>query len=129
MRICAVRDLEAGMELGRSLYDENGRLLLRSGFALDGEVLRRLAAMGLSAVYVHEEGTDDIIPEDVISENVRSRATQAMTETMKRIQDAANYRPDIPLDKVPVVVRRAAEYRNVVNVERLFAEMTSVVDE
>lgn len=129
MRICAVKDLEAGMELGRSLYDENGRLLLRSGFSLDREVLRRLKAMGLSAVYVHEEGTDEIIPEEIVSEEIRSRATQALTETIKRVTEAANFRTDIPPEKVPVVVERASEYRNVVNVERLFAEMTNVVDE
>ncbi|MFZ5433565.1 MAG: HD-GYP domain-containing protein [Calditrichota bacterium] len=129
MRICSMKDLQPGMELGKSLYDMNGRLLLRAGFALDHEVLRRLAETGHSAVYIMEEGTDEIIPEDVISEEIRSRAVQALSNTLQQVEDAAAYRTDIPPDKMQVVVQRAAEYKNVVNVERVSTEITSIVDE
>ncbi|MBU0507483.1 HD domain-containing protein [bacterium] len=129
MRICSVSDLQPGMELGKSLFDEKGRLLLRAGFALDSEVLKRLVSTGRSAVYIHEDGTDDIIPEEVVSEETCSRAVQAFSYTMDRVVEAVSLRPDVPPDKLHMVVKRGAEYRNVVNVEQVSGEITSIVDE
>jgi len=117
------------MILGKSLFTENGQLLLRAGYPLDQEVLRRLIATGRSSVYILEDGTEEIIPTELISDEVRSRATQAFSHTAGRIAEAASYRPDVPPDKLRQVIARGAEYRNVVDVDRVSSEITSVVDE
>jgi len=129
MRICSMSEVAPGMELGKSLFDEKGRLLLRSGYRLESEILRRLHATGRSAIYVMEEGTEDIIPEEIVSEQIRSRATQAMADTIDQVASAASFRTDIPPDKLGVVVKKASEYKNVVNVDRVATEISSIVDE
>lgn len=129
MRICALRELDAGMILGKSLFNEAGQLLLRAGYRLDADVLRRLQDSGRSAIYILEEGTEDIIPEELLSEEARARAVHAFSQTIERVTEAAEYRTDIPPAKLRVVVERAAEFRNVVDVDRVTAEITSVVDE
>jgi HD-GYP domain-containing protein (c-di-GMP phosphodiesterase class II) len=129
VRICPLRELETGMILGKSLFNEAGQLLLRAGYRLDADVLRRLRDSGRSAVYILEEGTEDIIPEDLLSEEARARAVSAFTQTVERVTEAAEYRADIPPSKLRLVVERAAEFRNVVDVDRVTAEITSVVDE
>jgi HD-GYP domain-containing protein (c-di-GMP phosphodiesterase class II) len=129
MRICPVRDLTPGMMLGRSIFNEQGQLLLRAGFTLDHQVLRVLASTGRTAVYIYEDGTEDVIPEDIISEEARSRATQAFSQTAARVVEAASYRADIPPEKMRIVIEKGAEFRNVVDVDRVTADMASVVDE
>lgn len=129
MRVCLLKDLQPGMVLGKSLYNERGQLLLRTGFTLDSEVLRRLRETGRSAVYVHEDGTEDIIPEDIVAEETRSRTVQTFARAMEKVSEAAAYRTDIAPDKLGVVLQKGAEYRNVVDVDKLSTEITSIVDE
>jgi HD-GYP domain-containing protein (c-di-GMP phosphodiesterase class II) len=117
------------MMLGRSIFNEQGQLLLRAGYKLDTQVLRVLSSTGRNAVYILEEGTEDVIPMDIISEETRSRATQAFSQTANRVIEAANFRPDIPPEKLKIVIEKGAEYKNVVNVEHVTSEITSVVDE
>jgi HD-GYP domain-containing protein (c-di-GMP phosphodiesterase class II) len=129
MRICSIKDLKPGMMLGKSLFSEKGQLLLRAGFLFDAEILRLLRETGRSAVYILEEGTEDIIPEDIISEETRCSATQAFHETISKVAEAAAFRQDIPPEKLATVIKRGAEYRNVVDIDRISGEITSIVDE
>jgi HD-GYP domain-containing protein (c-di-GMP phosphodiesterase class II) len=129
MRLCRITDLEPGMVLGKSLFDENGQLLLRAGFTLDREILHALTTTGRTVIYIFEEGTEDILPEDLISEESRSRASSAFRQTMDRVAEAAGFRADIPPEKLRVVIERGAEFKNVVDVDQVTADMTSIVDE
>lgn len=129
MRICPLRDLHSGMILGKSIFNEAGQLLLRAGFRIDNDVLHALHETGRTAVYILEEGTEDIIPEDLISDEARARAVSTLHATFEKVVEAAEFRKDIAPGKLRVVVERAAEFRNVVDVERVTAEITSIVDE
>jgi HD-GYP domain-containing protein (c-di-GMP phosphodiesterase class II) len=129
MRICPLHELTPGMILGKSLFNENGQLLLRAGYRLDADILRRLSETGRTAMYILEEGTEEIIPEDLVSEETRNRAVNAFCQTIERVAEAAEFRTDIPPNKLRVVVERAAEFRNVVDMERVTSEITSIVDE
>ncbi len=129
MRLCPFSNLAPGMILGKSLFDENGQLLLRAGFTLDREILHALSATGRTMLYILEEGTEDIVPDDLISEEQRSRATAAFRQTLNRVAEATAFRTDIPPEKLRVVIERGAEFRNVVDVDRVTADMTSIVDE
>ncbi|RPH95869.1 HD domain-containing protein [candidate division KSB1 bacterium] len=80
-------------------------------------------------MYILEEGTEDIIPEEIISDEARSRVTQAFSRTIEKVTEAASLRQDIPPEKLRVVIERASEFRNVVDVDHVTSEITSVVDE
>ena len=129
MRLCPLRELQPGMMLGKSIFTEKGQLLLRAGFPLDAEVLRRLAATGRTSIYIYEEGTEEIIPEDIISEEARSRAAMAYSQTLERISQAVNVRPDITPEKLLAMLQRGTGFRNAVDVDHVSAEVTSIVDE
>ena len=129
MRLCPFKELQPGMLLGKSLFDENGQLLLRAGYKLDREILHALGATGRTTLYILEEGTEEIIPEDLISDENRSRASVAFRQTVERVAEAAAFRADIPPERLRVVIERGAEFRNVVDVDRVTADVTSIVDE
>jgi HD-GYP domain-containing protein (c-di-GMP phosphodiesterase class II) len=128
MRICPVKDLQPGMLLGKSLFSESGQLLLRAGFALEREIIQLVVNTGRTALYVMEEGTEDILPDELISEETRSRASSVVTNTMQRVAEAAAQR-SVPPDKLKIVIEKAPEFRNVVDVERVSGEIASLIDE
>ncbi len=63
--------LQSGMVLEKSIYAEDGQLLLGRGVVLDGFFIRRLKAIGINSVFIREEQTADILPHDNIPDLVR----------------------------------------------------------
>ncbi len=86
MRMCPTRDLAEGMVLGKSIYQPNGKLLLGAGFRLSYDVRSKLADRSIPYVYIMEEGTEDVVPEDVISDEVRLQSAAVLNEQSTRIQ-------------------------------------------
>jgi HD-GYP domain-containing protein (c-di-GMP phosphodiesterase class II) len=128
MRICRVTDLEPGMVLGKSIFSEAGELLLRSGYEIDGPILQRIRATGRLSVYVFEEGTEDIIPEEVLTEEVRGTASAAITSQIKNVGQVFK---DLSVEpqELKEAISSGAEFENVVNVAAVSDEVSSIVDE
>ena len=67
MRLCSIHEFEEDTVLGRSIYQSNGKLLLGAGYRINEAMKAKLIERGYTHVYVMEEGTEDVVPEDVIS--------------------------------------------------------------
>ena len=77
MRQCAVSDIKPGMILGMPLYAYFGgkrTLLLGNGADLSASVIEHIRALGYSFVYIEEQGTEGLMPEDVLSDQTRDNA-------------------------------------------------------
>ncbi|GGH14337.1 HD-GYP domain-containing protein [Paenibacillus segetis] len=74
MRLVSVNSLLPGMKLGKKLYNEEGIVLLSENAELSDPIIRRLKSHGLDFVYVSDPRTDDIVIEDMITEETRQRA-------------------------------------------------------
>jgi HD-GYP domain-containing protein (c-di-GMP phosphodiesterase class II) len=116
------------MVLGKSLFNEKGDLLLSSGFALAEQAIQRINEHGFSAVYISEKGTEDILPEEIISDKIRCAATRKFNEAAETIQKAAEFRKVKP-DELRVVISRGAEFRNVVKMDEVFDQVSSMLNE
>jgi len=64
MILCAVSDLEPGMEVGGSVPHPRRPQteLLRPGVTLDSRMIRYLHRLGVNELWVHHEATDDLDP-------------------------------------------------------------------
>ncbi len=91
MRLCPVSEVEEGMVLGKSIYQANGRLLLGAGFRITEEIRDRLVEKGYSHIYVAEEGTEDVIPEDVISDTLRQHVQSKLADKVSEIRSTAHF--------------------------------------
>ena len=54
MRLCALKDLEDNMVLGKSIYQTNGKLLLGAGYRITPVVRGKLVERGYSHVYIYD---------------------------------------------------------------------------
>ncbi len=83
MRECAVSQLKSGMILGQALYTYQGdrrTLLLGRGVEISIPIVKRLEDIGYSFVYIEEEGTENILPQDILSEETRANALAEISQ-------------------------------------------------
>ena len=99
MRLISLKDIEIGMVLGKSIYHGNGKLLLGAGYRINHDIIDKLTGRGYSHVYIMEEGTEDVIPEDIISDEVRSHAKLKLSSNIKEIKNIADFK-NLSYDKV-----------------------------
>ncbi len=79
------------MILGKSIYLGNGKLLLGAGFRFTGNIKNRLSELGYSHVFIMEDGTDDIVPEDIISDEIKLQAKSKLYDKMAEIKRLAEF--------------------------------------
>ena len=56
------QELKEGMVLAKSVYRDNGDLLLATGYTIGRKVLRRLLELEQPFFWIQEEGTEFIVP-------------------------------------------------------------------
>ncbi len=83
----SINEVKEGMVLGRSIYLPRGDLLLAAGYKIKQSYIQKLKSMGFHYVYVNEKGTEDIIPEDIIAEQVMREAEVAVGKSYKGLED------------------------------------------
>ncbi|WP_159882924.1 HD-GYP domain-containing protein [Paenibacillus puerhi] len=76
MRLLSTSSCQAGMRLGKSIFSEDGIVLLNVGVELTDALIRRLLHFGIDYVYIADPATDDVQVEDLISEETRAHAIQ-----------------------------------------------------
>ncbi|MFC1693684.1 HD-GYP domain-containing protein [Candidatus Latescibacterota bacterium] len=105
MRLCSIKDIEDGMVLGKSIFQSNNKLLLGAGYRITSQIKEKLSERGYTHIYVMEQGTDDITPEDVISDEIHIQAKAKLTDTVQKIEDSFQFQ-DLTLSKVRNVIEK-----------------------
>lgn len=86
MRLVSIVNCVPGMLIGKSIYHENGKLLLGEGFELTKRVISRLEEQGVTHLYVRDGATDDITIEDDIPIEVRRESMAIIQASFEKIQ-------------------------------------------
>lgn len=85
MKSVKLQDVLVGDQLGKSLFNERGELMLAAGYELTAEMLSLLRRHGYRQVYLQDEVTKDIKPLDVISDVVRATATARLSSAFGEV--------------------------------------------
>jgi len=86
LRQLSINRLKQGDVLGRTIYTNDGRVLLGRGIALTPSFIKRLSKLGITIVYVDDEETKDVVIEDVISEEHRREAMSSLEYSGQAVQ-------------------------------------------
>ncbi|MFY0545261.1 HD-GYP domain-containing protein [Brevibacillus sp. H7] len=87
MRKLHIHSVKPGDVIAKTIFQENGNVLLGSGMELTQRYIDRLVAMGIDTVYIEDKHTADIIPEDVIRDETRKHAVESVYKTMTTLMD------------------------------------------
>ncbi|PDO09515.1 MAG: hypothetical protein BLM47_12165 [Candidatus Reconcilbacillus cellulovorans] len=87
MRLIPIHLCKPGMRLGRKIYSHDGKVLLAESTVLTKTMIRRLAALGISFIYVYDERTDDVELREWVDAEVRARAIAEIRRQFRRMMD------------------------------------------
>lgn len=87
MRKLHISSVKPGDVVAKSVFLENGNVLLGQGVELTARYIDRLVQLGIDTLYIQDQHTEDIIPEEVIREETRKDAVEAVYKTMTTLMD------------------------------------------
>lgn len=97
MYLADISRLNQGQVLGKSLYDENSKLLLAAGYKISDQIIKLLKKHGFRSVYVSDGLTDEITPEEVISASLRMTSNKLVIETYEEVRNHPSIRKNTAL--------------------------------
>lgn len=90
MKKVQIHSVKPGNVIARTIFLENGNVLLGSGVELTTRYIDRLVNMGIDSIYIEDKDTLDIIPEDIIRDETRQHAVESVYKTMTTLIDLPN---------------------------------------
>ena len=90
MRQVSVNSLTIGDILGKTIYSSSGRILLGRGVKLTPLLIAKLRDMGISILYIEDDRFNDVMVEDVISEEHRRGAMDILEKSTRSVKLGKN---------------------------------------
>lgn len=84
MRLVPINCVKEGNFLAKTMYDQEGRVLLTKGVLLTDNILREAEQNGIMSLYINDEYSDNEI-EDIIKPEIRQKAIIAIKESFNDI--------------------------------------------
>lgn len=78
MRYITIDNAKEGMMVGKSIYNEHGSVLVNYRVKLTKKLIKRMKQKGLPGLYIDDSLSEDITIEDLISDELGVKATQAL---------------------------------------------------
>jgi HD-GYP domain-containing protein (c-di-GMP phosphodiesterase class II) len=116
------------MTLGRNVHDERLDLLIASGVPLNEQMIERLHALGVDDVYVHEEGTDDVEPEEMVSDLTRRKTHKVLRRTFDELQNLGEM-TDWANEDITGIIQYDDRYENSVAVQEFREVIHSTIED
>jgi HD-GYP domain-containing protein (c-di-GMP phosphodiesterase class II) len=89
MRIIPIECVKEGSFLAKTIFDNDGRILLREGSQLSPAILRRIRMMKIYSLYIIDEYSNKEI-EDVIKPELRQKSVKLVRDTFYNIEKVTN---------------------------------------
>jgi HD-GYP domain-containing protein (c-di-GMP phosphodiesterase class II) len=87
MRLMPINMCRPGMRLGKTIYNEEGTVLLAVNVELTQRLLERLHRYGIDYLNIMDSRSDDIIIEDVIQEKTRVMGVREIRNTFRVLME------------------------------------------
>ncbi len=91
MKLVMLSEKNIGSVLAKPVYNKNGHIVLNKGSKLSNVAVRKLKEFGLTTVYIEEEGTEDIVVEDVIDIKTQIDCIKALEKAFIDIKKKGDF--------------------------------------
>jgi HD-GYP domain-containing protein (c-di-GMP phosphodiesterase class II) len=90
MRLLPTKQCQAGMRLGKGIYNEEGIILLGINVALTDNLISRLLQLGIDYLYIQDPNTDDVVINSPLSDKTRFKAITEIRTNFRSLMDQAS---------------------------------------
>ncbi|MDQ0229993.1 HD-GYP domain-containing protein [Metabacillus malikii] len=87
MRLITLNRSESGYRLGKSIYYENGKILLAKGTILSDSLIKRLTQFNVFTIYIEDDDSEGIEVVESIPEELRVESIEAVTSGLTTIAE------------------------------------------
>ncbi len=84
MRLIPIEYAKRNMVLGKTIYDTDGRVLLRSGVVLSNPTIDKIKELNILTIYIVDKYSDETI-EDIIKPEIRQKTVITIKEAFSNI--------------------------------------------
>ncbi|MBZ4646615.1 MAG: hypothetical protein PWR27_1321 [Petroclostridium sp.] len=113
MRKISLSNVQSGMKLARSIYTENGHILLGAGMELKQAYINRLKDCNISEIYIEDEISKDIDVRDVINERTRVEAKALIKNIMDECKTTSHFTSDRVKSMVNRIIDELLENKDI----------------
>lgn len=89
MRLVSVNRLQAGMKLGKKIYNDEGLVLLADGIELTDALIKRLARIDIGYIYIEDAITEDIVITGMLHDETRNQALKVIRSQFQDMSGAS----------------------------------------
>ena len=128
----SVESLLPGMTVGKAVQDDKGHVLLNRNVELTDRFIQSLEKRSIAAIYIQDGNTDDIIPDESISEVVRGSTIRNMRKVFNSIE---GIKKEIKEESQKTMQDHISSgrfkdtFKNTPGFEKLTSDMIRIVDE
>ncbi|MDC3412350.1 HD-GYP domain-containing protein [Aquibacillus sp. 3ASR75-11] len=86
MRLVATKSIQTRTTLAKTIYNENGRILLQKGVELTDKMITRLIQLNITYVYISDSDSDDIMITPPITDELRVESYRTIKSSFAQFQ-------------------------------------------
>ncbi|WP_379136095.1 HD-GYP domain-containing protein [Paenibacillus sp. sgz500958] len=90
MRLVSVNKIQAGMRLGKRIYNDEGLTLLADGIELTDALITRLSRLDIGYVYIEDALTADVEIPGLLHDETRNMALKTIRSQFQEMSGASN---------------------------------------
>ncbi|MCY6355185.1 HD-GYP domain-containing protein [Clostridium sp. ZS2-4] len=124
MRVVPIECIKEGAYLAKTIFDDNGRVLLREGVQLNQNLLRKIKRIKIFSLYINDEYSKVEVA-DVIKPEIRQKSIKILKESFSSLEKYnINFNPT---KSKKALLKEREEYFNSINqiAEELLDEILS----
>lgn len=106
MRLVPIEFVKPGQYLAKTIFDDDGRILLRDGIKLTPNLIRRVKEMQIFSLYIIDEYSQTEL-EDMVKPELRQKAIKSLKETFFSMDKFSS----LPTEKLsPAMIKERESY-------------------
>ncbi|HKP97035.1 MAG TPA: HD domain-containing phosphohydrolase [Fibrobacteria bacterium] len=121
-------EIKPGMLLARSIVSESGELLLSAGNVVNDRVLVKMREIELTAAWIAEEGTEIIIPEENVNEQLALQSQFIVKENADILKQVAQIKT-LTNSSIAKALTDTSRFRNIIAVEEMKRVIKQILDD
>lgn len=88
MRLISTEKCQAGMIIGKSIFNESGKVLINEGVKLSPRMIEKLLDLHISKVYIQDKQTEGIVADTILSDQTKQMALKTIYDNFNIIVKA-----------------------------------------
>jgi HD-GYP domain-containing protein (c-di-GMP phosphodiesterase class II) len=125
----SIDEVVEGMVVAESIFDNNGRLMIAAGFQIKQTIIDMLKRLGYRKIAIQVEGAEGVIPEIVISQQVRREMTSMLDRSSKNITNLLKETRKTKTDIIDGIKKSKSAITDIVCKSDMLGVISKVIDD